>query len=216
MKPLSGKPKLSTREIILHALKSNSDQKVEELAEAADISPVTVRHHLNALLADGLIEVESVRRKVGRPFYVYRLSEKGMELFPKRYVSFTNRLLGEMKNHLPPEIVNTLLNSVVQKIVDEHRSDFEALPFEGRLDYLVKLLEQEGFLANWEKTEKGYMLTEYSCPYLSIGSQHSEICAFDKELMLNVMQTPIEQHSCMIEGADCCEFSISTAQKEIK
>ncbi len=209
MKPLSGKTKLSTREIILHALKSNSDQKVEELAEVADISPVTVRHHLNALLADGLIEAESVRRKVGRPYFVYRLSEKGIELFPTRYVSLTNRLLNEMKNQLPPEIVNTLLNSVVQNIIEEHRDDFENLSFEGRLNYLVKLLEKEGFLANWEKTENGYMLTEYSCPYLSIGSQHSEICSFDKKLMLNVMQTNIQQHSCMIEGADCCEFSIS-------
>ena len=56
--------KRTTREVILHSIKSSPHATVEELAEAADISPVTVRHHLNALLAAGAIEAASVRRKV--------------------------------------------------------------------------------------------------------------------------------------------------------
>lgn len=75
--------KRSTRDIILHTIKQSPQSTVEELAGAADISPVTVRHHLNALQADGIIETASIRRKVGRPYYVYSLSEKGQELFPR-------------------------------------------------------------------------------------------------------------------------------------
>ena len=59
--------KRTTREIILHTIKQFPQSTVEELAGAADISPVTVRHHLNALLAAGTIESSSIRRKVGRP-----------------------------------------------------------------------------------------------------------------------------------------------------
>lgn len=216
MKPITSKTKQSTREVILHSLKFASEQKVEELAEVAGISPVTVRHHLNGLQADGLIEVDSVRRKVGRPYYVYSLSETGHELFPQRYVSLTNRLLDEMKSQLPAELVQSLFTAVVDRIVEDHRSDFDSLSFEERLSYLVKLLEQEGFLARWEKGENGrYLLTEYSCPYLSVGNVHEEVCAFDKELMVNVLQTPVEQHSCMLDGADCCQFTMMPSETAV-
>ncbi len=209
MKSVTSKEKQSTRDIILHTLKVRGQAKVEDLAEAADISPVTVRHHLNALQADGLIEVASVRRKVGRPYYVYSLSEKGHELFPQKYVRLTNLLLEELKANLPPETINTIFRKVVQNIIEEHKGEFEHLPFEDRLAYLVELLAKEGFLARWEKVDDSYCLTEYSCPYISVGSTHAEICVLDKELMLNVLQTPIEQHSCMLQGDDCCQFTFS-------
>jgi len=203
--------KQSTRDVILHTLKSSNQLKVEELAEAADISPVTVRHHLNSLQADGLIEVSSVRRKVGRPFYVYSLSEDGHELFPKKYVHLSNMLLDELKNHMPEEQVNELFGNAVQRIVEEHRDQFEKLPFEARLTYLMDMLADEGFLAKWEKVAgEEYRITEYSCPYLSVGAKHDEVCTLDKELIISVMETPISQQSCMLEGDECCQFTISS------
>jgi predicted ArsR family transcriptional regulator len=199
---------MSTRDTILHTIKSSQQANVESLAEVAEVSPVTVRHHLNALQANGLIESSSIRRKVGRPYYVYSLSEKGHELFPKRYVRLTSRLLDEMKARLPENVVHEVFENVVLSVVDEHRGEYEHLAFEDRLDYLVNLLADEGFLATWENTDSGYTLTEYSCPYISVGRSHNEICTIDKELIVNVLQTPVEQTSCMLEGDECCQFSL--------
>jgi predicted ArsR family transcriptional regulator len=199
---------MTTRETILHTIKSSQQANVEGLAEVAEVSPVTVRHHLNALQADGLIESSSIRRKVGRPYYVYSLSEKGHELFPKRYVRLTSRLLDELKTRLPEEVVQEVFESVVHSVVEEHKGEYEHLAFEDRLDYLVDLLADEGFLASWENGDDGYIVREYSCPYISVGRDHSEICTIDKELIVNVLQAPIVQNRCMLEGDDCCQFSI--------
>lgn len=215
MKTVTSNHKQTTRDVILHTLKSSNQLKVEDLAEAADVSPVTVRHHLNSLQADGLIEVSSVRRKVGRPFYVYSLSETGHELFPKKYVHLTNLLLDELKNHMPEEQVNELFGNAVQRIVDEHRSQFDNLPFEARLTYLMDMLAEEGFMARWEKVDGEYRIIEYSCPYLSVGAKHDEVCTLDKELIISVMQTPINQHSCMLQGDECCQFTISSETIDI-
>ena len=155
MKSVTSKGKQSTRDLILHALKASAQCKIEVLADEADVSPVTVRHHLNALQAEGLIEVESVRRKVGRPYYVYTLSEEGQELFPQRYFSLTTRLLDELKNRLPDEMVSDIFAGVVKSLIDEHKEDFAQLPFEQRLNYVIELLAEEGFMAQWEKTENG-------------------------------------------------------------
>lgn len=201
--------KRTTRDVILHSIKSSPHSTVEELAEAADVSPVTVRHHLNALQAGGVIEAASIRRKVGRPYYVYSLSEKGQELFPKRYVRLTIRLLEEMKGRLPQEMIDEIFSGVVETVLDEHRGEFEHLPLEGRLEYLVQLLAEEGFLSSWEKTDNGYRLVEYSCPYLSIGSTHAEVCSFDRKLMDGILQLPVQQSSCMLQGASCCQFTFA-------
>lgn len=203
---------MSTRDTILHTIKAQPKANVEELAEAAEVSPVTVRHHLNSLQAEGLIVSESVRRSVGRPYYVYSLSEKGQELFPKRYVRLTARLLDELKTHLPEEMVQGVLSNVVNGMVDEHRGKFEHLPFEARLDFLVKLLEEEGFLASWEATKDGYRLTEYSCPYAALGESHAEICTIDTQLIVNVLDTQVTQNSCMLDGGQCCEFLITVKE----
>lgn len=200
--------KRTTRDIILHSIKQSPQSTVEELADAADISPVTVRHHLNALLANGIIEASSIRRKVGRPYYVYSLSERGHELFPKRYVRLTSRLLDEMKVRLPEEVIAEIFEGVVDNVLEDHRGEFEHLPIEKRLDYLVELLSDEGFLSAWESTPDGYKLVEYSCPYLSIGSTHTEVCTFDKQLMSGILQLNVHQDSCMLHGANCCQFSI--------
>lgn len=203
--------KSPTRDIILRSIKALSPATVEQLAEAATVSPVTVRHHLNSLQADGLIEVEAVRRKVGRPYYVYHLSEAGLELFPKKYYSLSSRLLEEMKERFPAEVVADLFQGVVRRIIEEHSGEFEQLPFETRLDYLVDLLAQEGFLARWERSENVYRIVEYSCPYLSMGQLHAEICTLDTTLIEAVMRTEVQQHSCMLKGDSSCQFTFGRA-----
>jgi predicted ArsR family transcriptional regulator len=210
VKSVTDNAKQTTRDVILRAIKEANGATVEELARVADVSPVTVRHHLKALQADGLLVTDSVRRKVGRPYFVYGLSEKGHELFPQKYVRLSSRLLDELKAHFPDGTVSELFLGVVRHIVEEHRADFEACSFEGRLDFLVSLLAEEGFLARWEPLTDGkYRLTEYSCPYLSVGQRHAEVCTFDKTLIRTVLETEVTQHSCMIEGGSCCDFTFT-------
>lgn len=210
------KRKKGTRSAVLQAIKVGNRITVDEVADAVGVSPVTVRHHLNALMADGAIVSESVRTGIGRPFHVYFLTEAGEELFPKKYFSLSTRLLGELKEQFPPEMVNQLFESVVGKIVEEHRSEFEGLNTEKRLDYLIGLLSAEGFIANWEKTtDDQYIIKEHSCPYIGIGQEHDEICGFDTALIRAVMETEIEKKSCMLDGSDCCEFTLATTTTTI-
>jgi len=200
--------KLSTREIILEAIKQANEATVEDLAQAADVSPVTVRHHLNSLQAEGLLKTRSVRRKVGRPYYKYSLSESGHEIFPTRYVRLSGLLLDELKARFPSELIDDLLANVVDRIVERDRGRFDGQPMEERLDYLVEILAREGFLASWESTQNGYRLTEYSCPYYSVGQKHHEVCGLDRKIIKIVLETDIKQHSCMLHGDADCQFSI--------
>lgn len=200
--------KNNTRQIILRTIKAIKQASIEDLAQAAGVSPVTVRHHINSLLADGFIVAETIRRKVGRPYFIYQLTDAGHELFPQKYFALSSRLLEELKARFSADVVNDLFRSLVQKIVEEHRTKIAQLPFEGKLDYLVELLASEGFLAKWEGGGDRYRLVEYSCPFHGMGHTHTEVCALDTALIEEVMETKIEKQSCMLDGDDCCQFLI--------
>jgi len=162
-----------------------------------------------------LLHTRSVRRKVGRPYYVYSLSDKGHELFPQRYVRLSSMLLDELKSRFPSEVVSDMFNEVVDRLAAKHEGSLAGLSFEQRLDYLIEMLATEGFLAVWEPADDGYLISEYSCPYYSVGQKHSEVCSFDKHLMQVVLATEIVQNSCMLNGDISCDFTITSPVNDV-
>ena len=186
-----------TREIISKTLRTQGKCTIKDLAEAAAISPVSVRHHMSILQADGLVSVEESRQGVGRPVHLYSLSEKGAELFPGRYLRLTNRLLVELKDSLPEEKVLELFSSIATSMADSHAEKFEGLPI--------------------EQLEDEILIRELSCPYFKIGIAHPEICVIDQTFIANALSVPVERVACLLDGDDLCTFSIQTAdQKEVR
>ena len=69
----------STRDRILQTILHQPRRTINELAEAVDINPISARHHLTNLQAEGLVAADEERHGVGRPRLVYFLTEEGME-----------------------------------------------------------------------------------------------------------------------------------------
>src|ERR1700675_1085752 len=92
----------STRQTILNILRRRQ-ATVDQLTKELGLAPATIRRHLDILARDGPGDVTQVRRKTGRPHYLFSLSEKGEELFPKHYVRITNRLIEEIVALTPNE-----------------------------------------------------------------------------------------------------------------
>jgi DeoR family suf operon transcriptional repressor len=197
-----------TREVILRTLRAKGRCTVKELAEAAGISPVSVRHHLTALQADDLIHSEELRHGVGRPLHMYSLTDEAHELFPTRYFRLTNRLLGEIKESLPHEALQLLLASVADSMAESYASQLQGLPLEQRLRRLVELLDEEGFSADFERRGGELMIRELSCPYFQIGMQHPEVCTIDQAFIAKALSLPVERVRCVLDGDAHCAFTV--------
>ncbi len=83
----------STREKILRTLLTYPGSTIKYLSEVVGINGISIRHHLNALEAEGLIVSSEERHGVGRPHLVYSLTEIGVEEFPTGYLNLSKRLL---------------------------------------------------------------------------------------------------------------------------
>lgn len=200
----------STRDKILFTMLNNPRSTITDLAEAVSINAISVRHHLNSLLADGLVTSEEERHGVGRPRLVYLLTSAGLEKFPSRYYRLTNRLLEQIKTTLPSETVEKIFVSMAAELSREPARHAEKMSMEERLNYLKTILSDEGFVIEWEKVNNQYQIHEISCPYFHVGQAHPEICAVDQNLISQVLGVPTQKISCILRGDQHCTFMFPT------
>jgi predicted ArsR family transcriptional regulator len=200
----------TTRDFVLKTLLTKQQCTINELADAVGINPISVRHHVTKLEASGLVSSEEERHGVGRPRRLYFLTEKGVEQFPTRYLRLTVRLLSQMKETLPESIVNRLFTQMAEDLVEEFSTDLnlEDLPIEEKLDIVQELLSSEGFTIQWEHKDDAYLIQETSCPYYHVGQSHPEICAVDQTLISNVLSTPVEKVTCVLQGDSYCTYVV--------
>ncbi|MBK5106762.1 MAG: winged helix-turn-helix transcriptional regulator [Anaerolineales bacterium] len=200
----------STRQRVLHTLLKNHRCTIIELAAAVDINPISVRHHISKLQVDGLVTSEEEKHGVGRPRQVFFLTEAGLEAFPTRYLRLTIRLLEQLKENLPPKMVDNLFSQMASDLVDEYTqtANLNGLSIEQRLDLVGELLKEEGFELEWEKKDNQYYIREINCPYLHVGQSHPEICVIDQTLISRVLDLPTEKVKCILDGDKQCTYVV--------
>lgn len=77
---------LTTRERILHMMKTSGPLSAKEITSELKITEMAVRRHLGTMERDGLIESKMIRQTLGRPTAVYGLTEMAEGLFPKNII----------------------------------------------------------------------------------------------------------------------------------
>lgn len=203
---------VSSRELILRTLRARGKCTVKDLADAVGISPVSVRHHLANLQAEGLVASEAVRHGVGRPRLRYTLTERALEQSPSRYYQLARRLLGEIKDTLPSSAVSDLFSGVAEAMADHYADRLAGLPLEQKLRRLVELLSEEGFAADIETHGDRVLIHELSCPYFLMGKDHPEVCLVDQDFIARALSLPVERVTCLLDGQTHCTFAVSLHQ----
>lgn len=205
--------RMKTREQVLHLLLERGKATIKELAEELGINPVSVRHHLLKLEAEGLVASQDERHGVGRPRRVYYLTEKGLARFPSRYVWLASQLLHHLKATVPRQLVTQVFIQMAQEMASQLEG-LEEMTTEERLELLMQLLRREGFIVTWENQGDRYVVREIACPYLQLGHQHPEVCTLDSTLIAKVLDVDAERIQCMLTGDNECVYVIPKSQLE--
>lgn len=202
----------STRERILNTILERQRCTINDLADAVGINPISVRHHIIKLEAQGLVSSKEERQGVGRPPKVYSLTEAGMEMFPTRYLSLTNRLLDQVKAQFTKDMVSEIFTNMAEDMAEKiaANNDLASLSMEDKLDILKEVLTQEGFTVEWERDEDHFYIHEISCPYYRIGENHPEVCSVDETLISNLLMVPAQRVHCVLTGDSHCTYEIAS------
>ena len=198
----------STRDRILQNLMDQPRSTINELADTVGINAISVRHHLTSLQVEGLVTAEEERHGVGRPRMVYFLTEKGVERFPTFYLKLTSRLLSQLKETLPPSVLENIFKQLATRLVADYPQKGKNPNIQERLEVLKDILSQEGYSINWAKEGDNYLINEISCPYYHISHDHPELCFMDQSLISSLLALPVEQVSFVSHGDQSCSYLI--------
>lgn len=200
-----------TRDKILRTLLARTHCTINDLSQAVEISPISVRHHINSLQADGLVEFKEERHGVGRPRQVYYLTEAGLEQFPTHYVRLTMRLLEQLKETMPQAMIGKIFSQMAEDLARETaaNANMQNLSFTERLELVQQILQREGFEIEWEQKGTEYHIRDISCPYYFIGQNHPEICTVGQVLISTILSAPVSQTRCILNGDAHCTYVVS-------
>jgi DeoR family transcriptional regulator, suf operon transcriptional repressor len=208
----------STRDRVLNTLLTRPRCTINDLAESVGINPISVRHHIAKLEAEGLVNSDEELHGVGRPRRVYFLTESGLERFPTRYMQLTIRLLEKLKETLPEQAIKQLFTTMAEGLVQDYTSDgqIDGLSLEERLDLMQKMLTKEGFNVEWESQGDSYHIREINCPYLHVTQNHPEVCSVDQTLISAFLDVPAEKVACVLHGDANCTYVVPKSLMEEK
>jgi len=198
------------RQKILNYLKRYGQATVTELADYLEMAPVSVRHHLDLLIGDNLVETSRVRRQAGagRPKRLYALTEHADAFFPNKYLQLAQESLDILKQTLPPAQFADAMTALAHKTADRAPDGLEALPLEERLQRAICFLNDEGYMAFSERDQDGLILHTCHCPYKDVIGAHPEICQIDQVLIHRLTgMTPL-RISHMANGEVRCTYKL--------
>jgi predicted ArsR family transcriptional regulator len=207
----------TTKHQILELLKRSGAASVEEASGALSIASMTARQHLLSLERDGLVQSEKVRRATGRPHYLYSLTARGDEMFPRRFDVLASFILDEagcLTSHdidgLTPDQKRILLiQRAADRLADRYRFPIEGRSLVDRVVALTRVLHLIGGFAEWLENDDGYEIRDYNCVFASLVCEQEEGCPGHIRLITQLLQWPA-QHEVADNGrARCCRYLVA-------
>jgi predicted ArsR family transcriptional regulator len=198
------------RRRIAEILKEQGTATVAELADQLGIAQVSVRHHLDILIGEDLVQATGVRRHdgAGRPSQVYSLTPEAAKLFPQRHDAIAEGMLTEIKAALPADQVRALFLRMAEKTAAEAPALLPDQLVEERLEEVAQFLTERGYSARWETHDGRYELHACNCPYVGVADRHHELCLMDQALMQSLMPGATRYETRALHGSSHCTYII--------
>ena len=208
----------STKEDILQYLLKQGQATAAELAQTLNITPQATRRHLKDLETEGLVEHNAMQRGLGRPQYIYSLSKQGRDRFPNQYGEFAVSFLDTLTETVGESQVKEVLRKQWERKADDYRRRIGQGSLKERVQRLVKLRQEEGYMAEIHKAngknglkgqEEGYLLAEHHCAISEVAESYPTVCGHELEMFAEILPDCIIERTHWInEGEHNCGYLI--------
>jgi predicted ArsR family transcriptional regulator len=197
----------STRERILVLLRRHGRLSAPGLARLLQLTSVGVRRHLAVLERDGLVCSALEKPRRGRPTAVYRLTDAGLETFPRHYDEVAREALAFLKDR-DAAALSQFLAWRNERLAASYAGRVEGATLAERTDALAEVLNEQGFMAEVEPTDGGLRLCQHNCTVEHLATELPDLCASEAELFERLLGTRVERETTIVDGAARCETRI--------
>lgn len=202
----------ATRKIIVLLLKKSGGMSIEDLSKNISITPMGIRQHLLSLEKKGIVTYYAKKHGIGRPGFVYRLTDLAEDLFPKKYDSFALDVLRDIEKNEGKEKVDQIFAWRREGLFKVRN---EQLAAKGSRDELVRglkdVLESEGYLVELERENGSYHLMQYNCPINKIAFEYDTACVHELQLYRDLIGPDVIRQESLSQGSTSCHYIIPAA-----
>src|SRR5437868_13401218 len=103
-------------------LLTKQELSAQSLAKTLGVSAAAVRQHLETLNALGLVTRRKLVTKPSRPTYLYRLSGRGAETFPKRYDLLLSLMTAVIRERDGANAVTDMMQAAAERLALQVRT----------------------------------------------------------------------------------------------
>jgi DeoR family suf operon transcriptional repressor len=194
---------------IMLEIKKSQPITTKHLSSLFGVSANAIRRHLKELELDGSVIFVREQRGMGAPVYAYRLTERGEALFPNRYEAALNELLHHVEEKAGRGEVNRLFVDQFRARAERLKTELADQPVEARLQRLVRILTEEGYMAEWDSRDGAIRLAEHNCAIRAVAQRYPEVCAAERRFLTEVLAAQVERRTHITEGSNACEYAIT-------
>lgn len=172
------------------------------------MNQANIRRHLEVMRAEGLVDVRAEKHEVGRPAYVYFLTERALDL-DAHYPRLVNRIVKKMA--AMPEaapMLRQVFDGVAQDVTDAYRPMVTGATVAERVAETSVALKEEGIVDHWRRDDDGFHLMNTSCPYRKAAEITDAPCHADHKVVQALVGAPVEQVSRIVDGYHVCEYVV--------
>jgi predicted ArsR family transcriptional regulator len=187
-----------------------------ELAAELGLGPAAIRKHLDAMLADHLVETREVRsnrpRGRGRPAKAFALTVAGHEDLnnPHHYDGIATAALRWIAQYGGPQAVSDFAAAQVSALEERCR---QAICEAGddpiaRAEALAEALTAEGYAANATTIASGGQLCQHHCPVAHVAAEFPQLCDAETEVISRLVGTHVQRLATIAHGDGVCTTHI--------
>ncbi|ELV8680202.1 transcriptional regulator [Vibrio fluvialis] len=205
---------MKTIDRILHTIKREGAVTAKQLADDLGMTTMGARQHLQGLEDDGVLAFHDVKVKVGRPTRHWSLTRKGHDQFADRHGELTIQVIEAVEHIFGKEgLAKVAAEREAQTLAQYQNVLAECTDLHSKLATLVELREQEGYMAELEQTEQGYLLIENHCPICKAAKRCPNLCQSELNIFQRLLgeEYRIERSEHIIEGQRRCTYLIAAA-----
>jgi DeoR family transcriptional regulator, suf operon transcriptional repressor len=194
---------------IVLEIKRSQPVTAKSLSAIFGVSTNAIRRHLKELELDGSVVYVREQRGMGAPVYVYRLTPRGEALFPNRYEGALKDLLQHIEEKAGRGEISVLFADQFRSRADQLKTELADQPVEVRLQRLVRILTEEGYMAEWDSRDGAIRLAEHNCAIRAVAERYPEVCAAERRFLTEVLASQVERRTHITEGSNACEYAIT-------
>jgi predicted ArsR family transcriptional regulator len=203
-----------TRDRVAQLLLQYGSATTSDLSDALGLSCAAIRRHLDAMLADGLVEARErpVRgpRGRGRPAKVFSLTENARESFPHTYDDLATAALRWIAQHDGPAAVSAFAAAQVAALEERCRSAMREAGDEpmARAQALASALTAEGYAAGASTIASGGQLCQHHCPVAHVAAEFPQLCEAETGVISRLVGTHVQRLATIANGDGVCTTHI--------